>query len=141
MSHRPIATLVLAGAFFLSGCHATGPHADVSGTVSVEGDSTRVEVSFGERERQRIREYYGSRRGLPPGLAKKEELPPGLARQVRRDGELPPGLEGKRLPRELERDLPRPPEGYVRLRVGLDVVLVDRDTRVVVDIIEDIGPE
>jgi hypothetical protein len=35
--------------------------------------------------------------GLPPGLAKREELPPGLEMQVEKNGSLPPGL-AKRLP-------------------------------------------
>jgi len=104
----------------------------------VVGDRhSRVEIRFSDRDRVLIRDYY--RRHLPPGLAKKSRLPPGLRKQLYRHGELPPGLQGRGLPAELERRLSRLPDGYVRIRVGTDVVLMDRRTRVVLDIIRDIG--
>ncbi|WP_297528132.1 hypothetical protein [Thiohalobacter sp.] len=104
----------------------------------VVGDRhNRVEIRFSDRDRVLIRDYY--RRHLPPGLAKKSRLPPGLRKQLYRHGELPPGLQGRGLPAELERRLTRLPDGYVRIRVGTDVVLMDRRTRVVLDIIRDIG--
>lgn len=131
---------IIAASVAVSGCQLVARQPRVSGEVSVEGENARVQVVFGEDERRRIRDYYSSDKRLPPGLAKKQKLPPGLARQVERNGRLPPGLQGRPLPRELERRLPSLPDGYVRLRVGLDVVLMERDTRVVVDIVEDIGP-
>ncbi len=130
---------VLLGTFALTGCLAVSGQPTVSGGVSVESENARVEVVFGDDERRRIRDYYASDKGLPPGLAKKQKLPPGLARQVERDGRLPPGLEGRPLPGELERQLSPLPDGYARLRVGLDVVLMDTDTRVIVDVVKDIG--
>src|SRR6266511_445938 len=33
--------------------------------------------------------------GLPPGLAKRGELPPGLQKQLQKNGTLPPGLQKK----------------------------------------------
>ena len=68
---------------------------------------------------------------VPPGLAKKNKLPPGLAKRDR----LPPGLQGRYLPDDLERRLRRLPDKYVRVKVGTDIVLMDRNTRVVFDII------
>lgn len=133
------ALLLLAGMIALSGCHAITGQSSVSGEVRVENENARIEVAFGDDERRLIRDYFASDKGLPPGLAKKQKLPPGLARQVQKNGTLPPGLEGRRLPGELERQLSPLPESYVRLRVGLDVVLMNRDTRVIVDIVEDIG--
>jgi len=109
-----------------------------SGAVVVEDENTRVEVVFNERDRHLIRDYYG-RRHLPPGLAKRSSLPPGLQKQVQRRGQLPPGLQGDRLPDELEAQLSRLPEGYVRLRVGVDVVLMNTRTRVIVDVIKDLA--
>ena len=38
--------------------------------------------------------YYRTE-GLPPGLAKRDELPPGLQKHVRERGSLPPGLQKK----------------------------------------------
>ena len=137
--HPGFRLALLAAMFTLNGCLAVTGQPTVSGEVSVENENTRVQVVFGDDERRRIRDYYASDKGLPPGLAKKQKLPPGLARQVERDGRLPPGLEGRPLPAELERQLSPLPDGYARLRVGLDVVLLDTDTRVVVDVVKDIG--
>jgi hypothetical protein len=109
-----------------------------SGAVVVEDENARVEVVFSERDRYLIRDYYGRHR-LPPGLAKRSSLPPGLQKQVQRWGQLPPGLQGDRLPDELEVQLSRLPEGYVRVRVGADIVLMNTRTRVVVDVIKDLA--
>lgn len=109
-----------------------------SGAVVVEDEGTRVEVVFSDRDRTLIHDYY-RRRGLPPGLAKRSSLPPGLQKQVQRRGQLPPGLQRERLPNDLEIRLSPLPEGYVRVRVGADVVLMNMRTRVIVDVIKDIG--
>jgi hypothetical protein len=104
-----------------------------AGRVSIQDGDTRVDLVFSDQERHLIHDYY--RRNLPPGLAKRSQLPPGLAKR----STLPPGLSGERLPRELESRLSSLPEGYVRLRVGTDVVLMNARTRVVFDIVKDIG--
>ena len=44
-------------------------------------------------------------------------------------------LEGRRLPADLEQSLSRLPGGYVRVKVGGDVVLLDEKTRIVFDVI------
>ncbi len=76
-------------------------------------------------------------KGLPPGLAKRDQLPPGLEKQLQKNGTLPPGLAKRDLPPDLEDRLGRPPEGYERTIVDNDVVLVEAATRKVVDIITD----
>lgn len=71
-------------------------------------------VVFREEEKLILREYarsFGA--NLPPGLAKRDDLPPGLEKQLVRKGHLPPGLEKRIIPfpPELERRLPPlPPE-------------------------------
>lgn len=70
--------------------------------------------------------------GLPPGLAKREQLPPGLQRQIERNGTLPPGL-AKRLPDDLLGRLPRRSNTGFRV-VGDDIVLIDLATRVILDV-------
>jgi len=112
--------------------------ASTSGRVVVEGEDARVEVVFSDRDRTLIQDYY-RRRHLPPGLAKRSSLPPGLQKQVQRRGQLPPGLQGERLPDELEVKLSPLPEGHVRVRVGVDIVLMNTRTRVILDVIKDIG--
>lgn len=75
---------------------------------------------------------------LPPGLAKKNRLPPGLAMQLERGGSLPPGLAKRDLPADLESRLPRRPKGQERVIVGNDVVLVERATGIIIDVIKDV---
>lgn len=70
--------------------------------------------------------------GLPPGLVKHSQLPPGLAKMQT----LPPGLSKSRLPYDLESRLPPPPPGTERFIIGgLNVVLVEKKSGRVVDII------
>ena len=95
--------------------------------------------AFRGQDRQIIIGYYRDRgAGLPPGLAKRGgDLPPGLEKQLARNGTLPPGLE-KRLepfPPELERRLPPLPAIYQRGVIGADVVVVNRRTGAILDII------
>jgi hypothetical protein len=114
-----------------------------SGSVAVAGGGARVAVAFSERDRQLIHEHYAGKRRkpLPPGLAKREHLPPGLERQLRKDGQLPPGLRREPLPYALESRLSPLPQGYARIVVGGSVVLENTGTRVVVDIIQDIAAD
>jgi hypothetical protein len=107
------------------------------GAVTVGDEHGRVTLVFSDRDRSEIYRYY--RQHLPPGLAKKETLPPGLRKQVARRGTLPPGLESQRLHRDLEMRLSPLPRGYIRLRVGTDVLLLDERTRVILDVVTDIG--
>jgi hypothetical protein len=126
---------------FFAGC-ASFPHIN-SGSVGVKTDDVQVKVAFGDSDRRAIYDYYSKKKtkhkSLPPGLAKKGKLPPGLQKQVQRNGKLPPGLAKRHLPYELERQLSPLPRGYVRLKVGGDIVLMNEKTEVVVDIIYDIG--
>ena len=102
----------------------------------------RVRIVFGSRDRDIIRDYYhDSYSNLPPGLAKRGgNLPPGLQKHLERDGTLPPGLQ-KRVqpfPYELERRLPPLPEGYRRVTLGVDILILDRRTQRIMDIVHDI---
>jgi len=122
-----LCAVLLASA--LAGCVGYGS----AGRVQLQDGRTRLDVAFSSRDRQIVHDYY--RRHLPPGLAKRATLPPGLAKRET----LPPGLAGERLPQDLEMRLARLPEGYVRLRVGTDVVLMNARTRLVFDVIQEIG--
>ena len=97
---------------------------------------------FLPEERQIIREFfYKPPSGLPPGLAKRSELPPGLQKQLKRKGKLPPGLQ-RRLepfPNELEIRLPKTPEIWQRVILGSHVILLDRRTSRILDIIENVA--
>jgi len=97
---------------------------------------------FGERDRELITRYYSNHgSNLPPGLAKRGgNLPPGLEKHLERNGTLPPGLQ-KRIepcPEELERQLPPLPAEYQRAVIGVHVVILNRNTNVIVDIMKDV---
>jgi hypothetical protein len=106
------------------------------------GDKHGVRIVFSVRDRDTIRGYYQDRNSnLPPGLAKRNgNLPPGLQKHLERDGTLPPGLQ-KRVqpfPEDLERRLPRLPDSYQRVTLGVDILILDRRTQRIVDIVHDI---
>ena len=114
-----------------------------------------IEGGFSELEKQIIGKYFkktntetttndtkdkkkNKKKGLPPGLAKKEKLPPGLAKQLERNGTLPPGLAKRDLPTDLESELPDPIEGLERTIVNNAVVLVEKATGRIIDIMKDV---
>ncbi len=126
------ALLMLAG-FALSGCAA---YTATSGQVVIKDDTGVADIRIEARDRAIIDDYYKksykNKKGLPPGLAKRNgNLPPGLAKRDR----LPPGLQGDPLPSDLEKQLAKLPSTYLRVRIGQDIVLMDRKTRVVFDVI------
>ncbi len=101
-----------------------------------------VRVVFTVHDRDVIRDYYHNQNSsLPPGLAKRNgNLPPGLQKHLERDGTLPPGLQ-KRVqpfPQELERRLPPLPGTYARVTLGVDILILDRRTQRIIDVVRDI---
>jgi hypothetical protein len=97
---------------------------------------------FREQDREVITRYYSNRgSNLPPGLAKRGgDLPPGLQKHLERNGTLPPGLQ-KRIepcPVELERQLPPLPADYRRAVIGAHIVILNKNTNVIVDIMKDV---
>ena len=128
-----VVLLAAAGA----GC---ATRAMTSGQVVIRDDRGGVELRFSARDRTLIGDYYhqaAKSKRTPPGLAKREQLPPGLVR----GGRLPPGLQGCGLPSDLESRLTALPAPYVRLIIGRDVVLMKRDTRVVLDVVYGVVPQ
>jgi hypothetical protein len=130
----------------------------VSGGVAAKSGSKSVSVAFSVRDKQVIKHYYKKRsaqqgnqarrngKGTPPGQAKRDgKTPPGLAKQgglprgVAKQGRLPKEAKTETLPRELENKLSRLPDSYVRVRVGNDFVILDKKTRVVLDIARGLG--
>jgi Ni/Co efflux regulator RcnB len=100
-------------------------------------DDRKAERHYYREHDRELHEWYEGHRGnLPPGLAKRDELPPGLQRQLAVRGTLPPGLQKKMrpCPVEVEQVLPPPPPGYIHTVIGGNVVLVNRKTFFVLDI-------
>lgn len=116
---------------------ASNPNVE-SGSVVIANDDVRAVMVFSTTDREKITRYYkgsGKSKKVPAGLAKKKELPPGLQQHIEKYGELPPGLEGQRLPFDLEQTLSHLPGGYVRIKAGGAVVLLDERTRIILDVI------
>jgi hypothetical protein len=115
-----------------------------------------VDIIFTEIEKRIIRSYYerayrdwaegGHGKGkhgkdLPPGLARKGDLPPGLAKQLARNGTLPPGLAKRGLPSDLVPLLPLRPDWQEVVIVDDKVLLIRRATNLILDVIEVMAAE
>ena len=99
---------------------------------------------FLPEERRIIENYYrsgGPSKGLQPGLAKRGgKLPPGLQKHLEKNGTLPPGLQKRLqpLPTDLDGRLPRLPDYWERVILDRNVILLDRRSNRILDIIENI---
>jgi len=112
--------LVFAG-LLITGC-ATRP-------------STSPEVSgmrFTEAERKTITAYYAQ----PVGQSATGSIP---AQRARAGELLDSGQRPNKLPIELARRLPDLPNPYTRLILGADVLLINRDSHVILDVIPQIA--
>jgi hypothetical protein len=111
----------------LSGCAV---FTATSGQVELTDDVKPLHVRFSDVDRAAVQSYYRksvSRNNRLPGV----NLVVGNA--------LPSGIKGEPLPRDLEQKLSPLPSSYLRLRVGPDIVLIERRTRTVQDILRVIG--
>lgn len=121
------------------------------GRYEANSDGTYRKVGhdgkYDDLERGRDGKFYGKKKdkgeggrgkGLPPGLAKKGKLPPGLQKQLERNGRLPPGLAANPLPYEAVINLPPPLNGTDRVIVDTSVVLLEKGTGVILDVLEDV---
>jgi len=135
-----VLVLILFGATVLLNSCQTHATRSTSGGITVRTPSSTASVVFSDRDRQIINEYYTNTRAkkVPPGIAKRDNLPPGLAKQVVRNGSLPPGLQGRVLPLDLETQLSQLPDGHAREIIGADIAILNTTTQVVTDVIKDI---
>ncbi|MDA2934264.1 hypothetical protein MYX82_07965 [Acidobacteria bacterium AH-259-D05] len=85
--------------------------------------------AFGKDQEKIIRNWFLDKKnldGLPPGLAKREQLPPGLQRQL------------QPVPEALKHSLPKLPTGLKRGIIGGDLVLVEEGSEEILDIITNV---
>lgn len=101
-----------------------------------DDDDRDARKAKGKKHKGKKAKGKGHGKGMPPGLAKRRALPPGLQRQLDERGALPPGLASRDLPEDLEAKLPPVKEDFKRVIVDEDVVLIERGTNRVLDILE-----
>lgn len=99
---------------------------------------------FRDSHRSAVHDYYDRefRAGhCPPGLAKKRNgcVPPGQAKKWYVGRPLPSNVQYYPLPHEVVNYLGQPPAGYQYVRVDNDVLLLGTATRVVIDVIRNLG--
>ena len=111
--------LFMTAAALLAGCASQG--STTQGT-----DSSGLK--FSESERKTIEAFYGGRRGgtLPAQRAKPGDI-------------LDSGQRPAKLPSDLLARLPDLPAPYTRLVLGADIILVNRDTHTILDVIPQIA--
>ena len=119
--HKYLLFLLLG--FLLGGCAA---YTATSGRVVLKDDSRATSVYFSSSDRSLIEGYYQESTGYRKSSG-SVKVAKGIA--------LPSGAKSEPLPYELEKKLSPLPSAYVRLRVGGDIVLMDRKTRVLTDVL------
>lgn len=112
--------LVLAS-LLIAGC-ATKP----SATPEVAG------LRFSDAERKRIVDFYAAARG-------RSRAGPVPAQRAKAGDLLDSGQRPNKLPVDLAKLLPDLPDPHTRLVLGADVVLVNRNSQVILDVIPQIA--
>jgi len=119
-----------------------------------EHDHTVVELAqgggiFSDEERRIIRDVLDIATGQSDQDSDKKDkgnkgkgnkgLPPGIAMKLERGGTLPPGIAKRDLPDNLISRLPARTDGALRQIVGDDVVLIEKGTEIILDVIRDVA--
>ncbi|MES2943094.1 MAG: RcnB family protein [Pseudomonadota bacterium] len=97
---------------------------------------------FNAEHRTHVQQYYtqhyGSGKGCPPGLAKKNNgcMPPGQVRHWVVGQPVPRNVVVYSVPQPVIVQLPPAPYGYRYSRIGGDIVLVQQQNNIIVDIIQ-----
>jgi len=108
---------------------------------TASGTAATVSVVFSSGDRATIQQWIQGMppANLPPGLAKRGDLPPGLQKQLQRNGTLPPGLQKKisPFPADLSRRLGPLPGNCGCERIFLDgrAMIIARATSAILDVI------
>ena len=89
---------------------------------------------FTDAEKKAIERYFAKN---PVKGAK--DMPKGVSKKLKRGGDLPPGIKKTRLPAKLENKLPKRPKNEEYALVDDDILLIDKKTNIILDILEDAG--
>lgn len=101
------------------------------GCASQPTPQTGGALRFSEDERRIVTDYYAQLRGRRAGLQPAQVAKPG--------DKLAPGLRPSKLPTELDNKLPNLAAPHTRLVLGADVILVNRDTHDILDVIPQVA--
>ncbi len=112
--------LFMSVAALLAGCASQGK------TTSAEPSG----MKFSEFERKAIESYYSALRRGPASMPAQRAKPGDI---------LDTGLRPNKLPGDLLGRLPDLPAPYTRLVLGADVILVNRDTHMIADVIPQVA--
>lgn len=113
---------LLLSAALLAGCSSQG----------TQPGPAAPGMKFSEGERQAITAYYARQRARHP----PRELP---AQRVKPGDRLEAGQRPNKLESALAQQLPDLPAPYTRLTLGGDVILVNRDTHEILDVIPQVA--
>jgi len=133
------------------------------GAANAATDQVIADVVFKEIERRIIGDYFereyrrhsadddhdekkgknkhntkGKSKGIPPGLQGRKDLPPGIRKQIARGQRVPDGMNTYRLPSDLIKRLPQRNADVERRVVGDDIVLIERGTNLILDVLENV---
>lgn len=111
---------------------------DTSAPKWAEKDDPRDAKDKGNKDKGN-KDKGDKSQGLPPGLAKRDALPPGLARQLKEKGRLPAGIAKRDLPEDLLTQLPPRPDSQEVTQIEGDVVLIDKATGIILDVLNDVA--
>ncbi|WP_025899889.1 hypothetical protein [Sneathiella glossodoripedis] len=127
--------------------------ASTANSIVAQSNSLVSHRFFSDKEIELIKDFFELLNGeqtpqknnsknkgnLPPGLAKKNELPPGLAKQLQIKGSLPPRLAKRQLPDKLHQRLPKRSPIFERVIVGNDILLIEKGTEIILDILRGVA--
>ncbi len=103
-------------------------------TRSTQGDSTQTRSTSGKPGKSKNKDKDKDK-DKDQGKGKKQ-TPQGIAMKLERGGTLPPGIEKTRMPADLARELPRRPADQEMRIVEDNVVLLEKTTGRILDILE-----
>ena len=119
--------------------------AELSGKLITAAEKEIIKQYFGGRTGSsqtgtsggKEREARGKNKGKDKNKGKGAgQMPRGIAKKLQRGGTLPPGIARRNLPSPLTRELPRRSAGQELQVIDDNVVLIEKTTSLILDILE-----
>ena len=94
--------------------------------------ATLAGILLSDQDKETIAKYFDAN---PAPSAKP--LPPGIAKNLERGKPMPPGIAKRGVPDDLARQVSIP-EGFDLETVGTDVVLIEKGSRIIAEVLKDV---